>query len=59
MHLEARYEGIGRIVARETKVEDPGPGQVRVRVERCGICGSDLDSNDFSAANDRDAASLD
>ena len=42
MHLEARYEGIGRIVAREAKVEDPGPGQVRVRVERCGICGSDL-----------------
>ena len=42
MQLTTRYEGIGRIVAREAKAEDPGPGQVRVRVERCGICGSDL-----------------
>ncbi|HWH43722.1 MAG TPA: alcohol dehydrogenase catalytic domain-containing protein [Thermoleophilaceae bacterium] len=27
---------------REVDTPEPGPGQVRVRVEACGICGSDL-----------------
>ncbi len=26
----------------EREVPDPGPGQVRVRVQACGVCGSDL-----------------
>jgi len=26
----------------ERPVEDPGPGQARVRVQACGVCGSDL-----------------
>lgn len=42
MELEARYREAGRIevVAAETRV--PAAGQARVRIERCGICGSDL-----------------
>jgi len=42
MGLEARYEGVGRIHARETATGSPGTGEVLVRIERCGICGSDL-----------------
>ena len=42
MGLEAHYEGVGRIHAREVPVGSPGAGEVRVRIERCGICGSDL-----------------
>lgn len=42
MPLEARYEAVGRISVREVPTHDPGPGEVRVRVERCGVCGSDL-----------------
>lgn len=42
MGIEARYEGIGRIRAVETAVGNPSRGEVRVRIERCGICGSDL-----------------
>jgi len=42
MSFEARYEGVGRIQVREIATQAPGVGQVRVRVERCGICGSDL-----------------
>lgn len=42
MDLEARYDGVGRISMHEAAVADPGPGQIRVRIERCGVCGSDL-----------------
>lgn len=42
MDLAARYDNIGRISVQRTTVGDPAPGQVRVRIERCGICGSDL-----------------
>jgi 2-desacetyl-2-hydroxyethyl bacteriochlorophyllide A dehydrogenase len=42
MDLEARYDGIGNISVHEVASPTPGPGQVRVRVERCGVCGSDL-----------------
>ena len=31
-----------RLEEREVEAPEPGPGQVRVRVEACGICGSDL-----------------
>ena len=30
------------IVLEERRVPDPGPGQVRIRVEACGICACDL-----------------
>jgi 2-desacetyl-2-hydroxyethyl bacteriochlorophyllide A dehydrogenase len=40
--IEARYDAVGRIAVRETSDEDPAAGEVRVRIERCGICGSDL-----------------
>jgi len=39
---EARYQGTGRIDVVEAPAKVPGPGQVRVLVQRCGICGSDL-----------------
>ncbi|MFN2375822.1 MAG: zinc-binding dehydrogenase [Candidatus Binatia bacterium] len=42
MGLEAHYEGPGRIRAVEKDEIEPGEGEVRVRIERCGICGSDL-----------------
>jgi (R,R)-butanediol dehydrogenase / meso-butanediol dehydrogenase / diacetyl reductase len=42
--IEARYDGVGRIGIRETPDESPAAGEVRVRIERCGICGSDLHS---------------
>ncbi|HWA67989.1 MAG TPA: alcohol dehydrogenase catalytic domain-containing protein [Mycobacteriales bacterium] len=38
----AVIEGAGRIAVREAAVPTPGPGQVLVRVEWCGICGTDL-----------------
>jgi len=40
----AVVEAPGRpIVLRDdVEIRDPGPGQVRVRVEQCGICHSDL-----------------
>jgi 2-desacetyl-2-hydroxyethyl bacteriochlorophyllide A dehydrogenase len=31
-----------RLEERDLDVPEPGPGQVRVKVEACGICGSDL-----------------
>jgi len=34
--------GISRIEIEEVPVPEPGDGWVRVRVEACGICGSDL-----------------
>jgi 2-desacetyl-2-hydroxyethyl bacteriochlorophyllide A dehydrogenase len=40
--LEARALAAGRIEAVEVPRPDPGVGEVRVRVRRCGICGSDL-----------------
>lgn len=42
MQLQAHYEAVGKIGLRETATADPLPGQLRVRVQRCGICGSDL-----------------
>jgi len=42
MELEARYESAGRIRAVEAPDRLPGEGEVRVRIERCGVCGSDL-----------------
>jgi 2-desacetyl-2-hydroxyethyl bacteriochlorophyllide A dehydrogenase len=38
----ARIRGRGQIEIAHLDVPEPGPGEVRVRVEACGICGSDL-----------------
>jgi threonine dehydrogenase-like Zn-dependent dehydrogenase len=38
----ASYEASGHFAIDERAAAEPGPGQVRVRVEACGICGSDL-----------------
>jgi alcohol dehydrogenase, propanol-preferring len=37
--VEVSAPGILRLVERE--VQEPGPGQVRIRVEACGVCHSD------------------
>lgn len=42
MDVETRYEEAGRLSLIEVSEKTPGPGEVRVRIERCGICGSDL-----------------
>lgn len=38
----ARVRGGGRIEVERVSLPEPGPGEVRVRVEACGLCGSDL-----------------
>jgi 2-desacetyl-2-hydroxyethyl bacteriochlorophyllide A dehydrogenase len=38
--------GDRRLVVAEAEAADPGPGQVRVEVAYCGICGSDLHMRD-------------
>ena len=43
----AVFEGAGNpLVIREVEVPQPGPGQMLIRVHRCGICGSDLHLTD-------------
>ncbi|RMD83301.1 MAG: hypothetical protein D6815_06970 [Candidatus Dadabacteria bacterium] len=42
MHLEVRVPQAGRVEVMEAERPEPQPGQVRVAVRRCGICGSDL-----------------
>lgn len=38
----AFFEARGTMAVREVPVPEPGPGQVRLKVRYCGICGSDL-----------------
>jgi threonine dehydrogenase-like Zn-dependent dehydrogenase len=38
----AFFEGVHDIKVRDTEIPEPGPGEVRLRVTYCGICGSDL-----------------
>jgi threonine dehydrogenase-like Zn-dependent dehydrogenase len=38
----AFFESLQTLTVRDTDVPEPVPGQVRVRVRYCGICGSDL-----------------
>ena len=38
----AFFEGHRAITVRDAPIPEPGPDQVRVKVVRCGICGSDL-----------------
>ncbi len=40
--LAAVYHGDGVVKVEEVPVPEPAPGEVVVRVEACGICGSDL-----------------
>lgn len=42
MMRTAVIAGPGRIEIQETSLPDVGPGQVRVRLEGCGVCGSNL-----------------
>ncbi|MGZ4152411.1 MAG: zinc-dependent alcohol dehydrogenase [Actinomycetota bacterium] len=36
------YEGEGRFTVGDCRVEEPGPGEVRLEVAYCGVCGTDL-----------------
>jgi threonine dehydrogenase-like Zn-dependent dehydrogenase len=38
----AFFEGLQTITVRETAMPEPGPGEVRLRIRYCGICGSDV-----------------
>lgn len=38
----ARIHGDGKLVIDEIPVPQPGPGEILVRVHRCGVCGTDL-----------------
>ena len=38
----ANYHGIRDIRVEDVANPDPGPGEVRVKIEYCGICGSDV-----------------
>src|SRR5258707_5935484 len=38
----AVYEGEGRLVVREVPDPVPGPDEVLIEVEACGVCGSDV-----------------
>ena len=42
--LVAELTGVRRFRLHEQDVDEPGPGEVRVRVEAVGICGSDMHS---------------
>jgi (R,R)-butanediol dehydrogenase/meso-butanediol dehydrogenase/diacetyl reductase len=39
---QAVIEGPGRVAIREVDRADPGPGEILVQIEYCGICGTDL-----------------
>src|SRR6266508_212265 len=36
------FESSRTLTVRETPIPEPGPGEVRLEVRNCGICGSDL-----------------
>lgn len=42
MKAAVLHKGENRLRVEEREVQQPGPGQVRVRVECCGVCGSDV-----------------
>jgi L-iditol 2-dehydrogenase len=50
------YRGRGQVRAEEVAVPEPARGEVRLRVEACGLCGSDL--HIFHSEPDRVAAGM-
>jgi L-idonate 5-dehydrogenase len=42
MMRAAFFDGVRSLTVRDTDAPEPGPGQVRLRIRYCGICGSDL-----------------
>ena len=38
----AVFCGVGELEIREAAEREPGPGEVKVRVMACGVCGTDL-----------------
>ncbi|MXX75090.1 MAG: alcohol dehydrogenase catalytic domain-containing protein [Holophagales bacterium] len=36
------YRGPGEVAVAERALPDPGPGEVRLRITACGLCGTDL-----------------
>jgi threonine dehydrogenase-like Zn-dependent dehydrogenase len=38
----ARIVAPGRVELEHIAIPDPGPGQVRIRIEACGVCGSNI-----------------
>jgi threonine dehydrogenase-like Zn-dependent dehydrogenase len=38
----AVFQGAGQVTFEEVAVPEPGPGEVRVRLEGCGVCASNL-----------------
>jgi D-arabinose 1-dehydrogenase-like Zn-dependent alcohol dehydrogenase len=49
-----RFTGVGEpVILTEDRVPEPGPGEVRVAVRACGICGSDVHIVDGSTAASR------
>ena len=42
MHAMVVREAKGRLVAEERELPDPGVGEMRLRVEACGVCHSDV-----------------
>ena len=55
MSLRARtaeLTGVRRFQLTDREVPDPGPGEIQVRVEAVGICGSDLHSYSEGAVGD-------
>ena len=38
----ARLAGPGQVVLEAARLPEPGPGQVRIRLEGCGVCASNL-----------------
>src|SRR5437870_146035 len=42
MSRGAYYEGVGAFSVRDAPPVPPGPGEVRLAVAYCGICGTDL-----------------
>lgn len=41
-HQRVCWDGEGGVTLAESAVADPGPGEIQVQVESCGICGTDL-----------------
>ena len=43
----------GRVALAERPLPEPGPGEVRVRITACGLCGTDLHPRSQPAADRR------